>query len=122
MSRIVKTMDAGGAIAHRRFVKFSADYTVVQASAATDAIIGVSDCPGGVASGSRVDVVLFGFAELEYGAAVTRGALLTSDASGKAIAAAPATGANVATGGRAPVTTAAGDQIQTLFLSGQIQG
>ena len=122
MSRIVKTLDAGGAIAHRRLVKYSADYKVVQAAAATDAIIGVSDCPGGVVSGARVDVVLFGIAELEYGGAVTRGAWITSDANGKAVAAAPAAGANASTGGRAPVTAASGDQLSTLFIPGQIQG
>lgn len=122
MSQIVKTMNAGGVIAHRRFVKYSADGVVVQAAAATDAIIGVSDCPGGVASGARVDIVLFGMTEIEYGGAVTRGGWITSDASGKAVAAAPAAGANASTGGRAPVTTASGDQLSTLFIPGQIQG
>lgn len=120
---IVKTFTAGAAIAHGRLVKVgAADGVVVQCSAAGDGIFGVSDCPGGVTQGSRVDVVLLGVTELEFGGTVNRGALVTSDADGKAVAAAPAAGVNNGTGGRNAVTAAAGDRLPHFFIPGQIQG
>ena len=121
--KIIKSFVAGGAIAHRRLVKIgAADDTVIQAAAAGDAIIGVSDCPGGVASGARVDVVLFGVADLEFGGIVARGGLIASDADGKGVAAAPAAGVNNGVAGRTWVTTASGDILQTFINPGQIQG
>lgn len=120
---IVKTFTAGGAIAHGRLVKVgAADGAVLQCSAAADGIFGVSDCPGGVAQGGRVDVVLLGMTELEFGGTVARGTLVTSDADGKAVAAAPAAGVNNGTGGRNAVTAAAGDRLPHFFIPGQIQG
>ncbi|MBS7541490.1 DUF2190 family protein [Ancylobacter lacus] len=120
---MVKTFIAGGAIGHRRYVKFgAADGTVLQAAAATDAVIGVTDCPGGVATGDRVDVVLLGVTDVEFGGTVARGGLLVSDASGKAVAAAPASGANVFVGGRALVSAVSGDIVPAFVNPGQIQG
>lgn len=86
---LIKTFTAGAAIAARRIVTFDGtdDGEVIQAAAATGLLIGVSDLSA--ASGERVDVVLSGVAVVEYGGNVTQGALLTADADGKAIAAAP---------------------------------
>lgn len=119
---IVKSYVTSAAVEHRRLVKFTADGVVAHATAATDAIIGVTDCPGGAASGARVDVVRSGFADVEFGGVVTRGTAFTAGAAGKAVAAAPAAGANAFTIGLAEVTTAAGDFVRTLVAPGVIQG
>lgn len=120
---IVKTFVAGGAIGHRRFVKVgAADGEVLQASAAADALIGVTDHPGGAVQGDRVDVVLLGITDVEFGGAVTRGTFVASDANGRAVAAAPAAGANVGVGGRSHVTAASGDILPVLINPTQIQG
>ncbi len=111
-----KTFAAGGAIPRRRFVKFSADGVVVLATAATDFIIGVSDMSADVAQGGRVDVRMTGVAEVDAGGACTRGQLLTSDANGKAVDAAPAAGANVRTAGF-PIVSAVNGDIVDVFLS-----
>jgi hypothetical protein len=119
---LTRTYNAGGTIAARRIVKFgNADHTVVQGAAATDAMIGVS-ADLGAGSGERIDVHLSGVAEVAYGGDVTRGALLTSDSNGAAVAAAPAAGANVAVIGRAMVSGVSGDVGLVLLGPGQIQG
>jgi hypothetical protein len=84
---LIKTFTAGAAVAARRIVTFDGtdDGEVIQGAAATGLLIGVSDLSA--ASGERVDVVLSGVAVVEYGGSVTQGALLTSDADGKAVAA-----------------------------------
>lgn len=83
---LVKSYSADGAIAAHRIVKLgSDDVHVAQASAASDSLIGVSDLAVGAAE-DRVDVIMSGIAFIEYGGAVTRGAWLTSDANGKAVA------------------------------------
>lgn len=122
MARIIKTFKASGAIAHRRFVKFTADGVVAQCSAATDAINGVTDHPGGAADGERVDVVLFGITDVDYGGTVAIGANVTSDANGKAVAAAPAAGVNNKIGGRALAGAVSGDYAATLINPGDVQG
>ena len=113
--------DAGAAIAKRRIVKLSADFTVVQAAAATDAMFGVAAELDAV-SGGRVDVHLSGIAEVEAGGTITRGALVTSDATGKAVAAAPAVGVNNRVIGTALVSAVAGDVLPVLLGPHQIQG
>lgn len=121
MNKIVKTFVAGGDIAHRRYVKMgAADGTVVQAAAATDAIIGVVDFPGGASTGERIDVVLFGITDVEFGGTVTRGAFLTSDANGKAVAASPATGTTARTGGLTYVSAVSGDIVPVLVSAGSL--
>ncbi|OYY06704.1 MAG: hypothetical protein B7Y70_16095 [Rhizobiales bacterium 35-68-8] len=121
VNKIAKTFVAGAAIAHRRFAKMgAADGTVVQAAAASDAIIGVFDCPGGVETGDRVDVVIFGPTDVEFGGTVTRGAFLTSDANGKAVAASPAAGASARTGGITHVSAVAGDIMPVLVTAGSV--
>ncbi|ARR52036.1 DUF2190 domain-containing protein [Rhizorhabdus wittichii DC-6] len=104
-----KNFKAGGAVGARLFIKFgSADDTVVQAAAATDLIIGVStDIDAD--TGQPVDVHTDGIREVVYGGNVGRGKKVTSDADGKAVEAAPASGANSQIGGIAMVSGVAGD-------------
>jgi hypothetical protein len=119
---LTKNFNAGAAVNAFRIVKMGADdNNVIQAAAATDALVGVSTCLA-AASAEPVDVILSGVAEVTYGGNVTRGALLTSDANGKAVAAAPAAGANVAVIGRALVSGVDGDVGCVLLAPGQIQG
>jgi len=120
---IVKTYVAGAALADNQLVKFGAsDDVVIPAAAASDAIVGVVDAPGGVASGRRVDVVILGVTDVQAGGAITRGAPLTADANGKAVAAAPAAGANARTIGFALSSMVSGDIMPALVIPGSLQG
>jgi hypothetical protein len=119
---LTKNFTAAGAITKRRIVKFDAsDTTVVQGAAATDALIGVA-AELDVASGERVDVHMVGAVEVEYGGAVTRGDLLTSDANGKAVTAAPAAGVNNGVIGRAMNSGVLGDIGSVHLTPSQVQG
>lgn len=124
MSRITKTYVAGIALQHRDLVKAgAADGQVVVATAATDDVIGVVDAPGGVASGSRVDVVHLGEAEVRAGGAITRGGYICAGAAGVAVAAAPAAGVNNGVAGRLlMVSAAAGDFAKAFINPARIQG
>lgn len=74
-----------GVIAPRTIVAHgAADTTVKQAAAATDKLCGVVDL-GADAAGQTVDCQLDGPVKVRYGAAVTRGDYLTSDAEGRAV-------------------------------------
>lgn len=117
-----KNYTAGGAIIAHRIVKMGAtDGTVVQAVAATDALMGVcgSIAP---ASGERVDITKSGIAAVEFGGTVTRGDALTADANGKAITAAPSAGSNVRIIGFAEVSAVSGDIGDALIAPGVMQG
>lgn len=112
---------AGGAIAAKRIVKFhTADNSVVQASAVADFAIGVADLAA--AAAEHVTVVMGGIAIVEYGGSVTRGALLTADANGKAVTAAPAAGTNNRIIGIAMVSGVSGDLGSVLLQPGMVQG
>ena len=115
---------AEAAVLPYRIVKLgSADGQVVQTTAATDAAIGVADNLGQASAASRVDVAKSGPVEVEAGAAITRGVLLMSDASGRAITAAASAGSNVRTIGYALVSAAGAGEIITAELSmGSFQG
>lgn len=116
MRNLILPFTAGAAIVGCRIVKVgAADGTAIQAAAATDALLGVSD-PMGAAAGKTCDVHLNGTPDVEYGGPVTRGARLTSDAQGRAIVAAPAAGATVEIIGRALVAGVLGDR-QAIHLS-----
>ncbi len=119
---LAKNYTAGGAIAAFRIVKLGAnDGEVVQAAAATDLLIGVTG-ELGPASGERVDVQKIGITRIEFGGTVTRGNPVTSDASGKAVAAAPAAGANVRIIGFAEVSAVSGDIADVLLAPCVMQG
>lgn len=119
---LYKAFTAGGAVAPYRIVKFSGAETVVQSAAAADAHVGVnSDLT--VASGERIEVMTHGIANVEAGAAITIGALVTADAQGRAVAAAPASGVNNRVIGVAmEAASAAGDIIRILLSQGSVQG
>lgn len=120
---LIKNYTAGGTVPDRRFVKFgSTAGEVVVATAASDAIIGVSRQPGGATAGQRIDVVRLGLADLDFGGTVTAGALVTSDAQGRAVAAAPAAGANVRACGPAELASVSGDVGAVLFTPAMMQG
>jgi len=121
-SILTKSYDASGAIADHTIVKITADNTVAAGAAATDDLVGVSDAPGGVATTERVDVIHAGVADVLYGGVVAVGDFLTSDASGKAVAAAPAAGTNNSVIGRALIAGVANDIGKVLVNPGQIQG
>lgn len=85
---LIKTYDAEATVAPYRIVKFgAADYGVVQGAAAADLLIGVSNIIGAENAGDPCDVVKSGIAKVEYGGTITRGAALTTNASGQAVAA-----------------------------------
>lgn len=119
---LLKSFTAGGAITAFRLVKFSAAETVVLAAAATDSFIGVAN-EVAAASGERQDVVLDGIAFIEAGAAFSLGAYITSDASGRGVAAAPGAGVNNRIIGIAlDAAAAAGDVCRVMLAPGSIQG
>ena len=122
-NQLAKNYVADVAIPAYRFVKpGTADDRITLATASTDAIIGCSTDIA-AAAGERCDVQLAEVAYIEAGAAIARGSLLTADASGRAIVAAPATGINASVAGRALETAAAaGDIIRYMQSIGQIQG
>lgn len=120
---LAKNFLAGAAIAAFTLVKFGADdSTVVPTAAATDLIIGATmDVPA--ALGERVDVQLIGDAYVVAGAAAVRGTLATSDATGRAVTAAPAAGANNTVAGQfLESASAAGDVVRVLLNQGSVQG
>lgn len=119
---LTKAFNAGAAVAANRIVKHGADDgAAIQAAAATDKLLGVST--GITAStGERVDVIVVGLADVEYGGNVARGDLLTSDAQGRAITAAPAAGANVRVIGVAWVSGVSGDIGSALISQSSLQG
>ena len=117
-----KSYDAGAAIAKYRIVKFGAsDGAVIQGAAATDLVIGVNESLD-VASGERVDVIRAGIAEVEFGGTIARGAKVVSDATGKAVAAAPSAGSNVQVIGIAEVSGVSGDIARVLISPSVMQG
>ncbi len=119
---LIKNYVAETAVAKYRIVKpGSTDDYVVQSTASTEALMGVSGFVGGDAGG-RVDIIKTGITDVEYGGTVTRGDWLTSDASGKAVTSAPAAGANANVIGRAEVSGVAGDIGAVLIAPGRIQG
>lgn len=86
-SLLQKSFKAEAAIAAYRIVKpGTADTQVLQAAAATDFLIGVSN-EVGAAINERQDIVVIGIADLELGGTVTRGDPITADANGKGVAA-----------------------------------
>lgn len=89
---LTKNFNAGGAVDPHRIVKFGAsDTEVVVATNGAATMLGVTDSLGADAAGEPIDVIMDGIPTVIYGDTVTRGAYLTSDATGRAI---PAVAAN----------------------------
>ena len=110
---LTKGYTATTAIPARTLVKFGgADGTVVPSAAATDSGIGVSSDID-TAVGERCDVFMNGnIAPVVFGGTITRGAAVTSNATGQAVAA--ATGNRAV--GSAEVSGVSGD-IGTIIIS-----
>lgn len=121
---LIKNFLAGsGGVRQFRIVKLgAADGQVVEATAVADFLLGVSCQPGTAANGERCDVVLSGIADVQAGGTITRGALITTDNAGRAVAAAPSAGANNRILGVAMVGAATDDIIQVLLSQGSVQG
>lgn len=118
-----KNYTAEAAIAAYRVVKFgAADGGILQAAAATDKAIGVTDRIAAAAAGDRIDVIRTGIAEVQYGGTVAAGDLLTADASGRAIVAAAGAGANARVIGVAEVAGVVDDIGSMLIVPGSFQG
>lgn len=99
----------------------TADGNVLAAAAVADSIIGVTtDIPA--ALGERADVILAGVADVLYGGTVARGDWLTTDASGRAVTAAPTAGVNNNVIGRALVSGVLGDVGSVSLACNRIQG
>ena len=119
---LIKAGIAASLISPYRIVKFdAADATYVQTAAAADLSVGVCESVG-PAKGEPVDVIKAGIADVEYGGTVTRGQPLTSDAQGRAVAAAPAAGSNVRIIGFAEVSGVSGDIGAVLISPCVMQG
>ena len=118
-----KSYSAEAAIAAYRIVKFgAADGGVLQAAAAADKSIGVTDRIAAAVAGDRVDIARSGIAEVEYGATVAAGDLLTSDSVGRAIVASATTGTNIRVIGVAEVAGVLGDIGSLMLDPGSFQG
>lgn len=119
---LTKTLNAEGAIGAYTIVKVGAnDHGALAASAVSDFIIGVTGSVS-AASGERVDVIMDGIATVTYGGTVARGALLTTNASGQAVTAAPSAGTNNRVLGIAMVSGVSGDLGAVLIELGTTQG
>ena len=105
----IKNYTAAGDIAAKRIAALAAGGNVSQASSGTANLIGAVELA--CESGSRVDVVLTGIAEVEAGENLNCGDYITSDANGKAVAA----GAADTVIGKAADDAAAGEYV-SVFL------
>ncbi len=86
---LIKQYTAGAAITACRIVKMgAADYAVLTAAAAADIPVGISQEKIDAASGDRIDVIESGEAKVSAGGTIARGARVTSNATGQAVAAA----------------------------------
>ncbi|MDP2689972.1 MAG: DUF2190 family protein [Deltaproteobacteria bacterium] len=102
--------------------KFGADDdTLSQATASTEELVGVFQHTT-TAADDEVRVMLTGISRVVLGGTVARGAYLTSDANGKAVAAAPGAGVNAYVIGQAMASGVAGDIIPVKLSQGRIQG
>jgi hypothetical protein len=119
---LIKSYNAEGAIAAYTIVKMGAnDFGVAQAVAATDKLVGVTREIAAVLN-EPVDVVHEGIANVKAGGPITRGDLITSDASGNAVTAAPGAGTNNRIIGFARMSGVAGDVIEVMLSLGSFQG
>ena len=111
----IKSFVAPSAIGGRKLVTFGvADGEVVEATAVTDTLIGVAEQIGS-RDNDRVDVVVGGICEVEAGGTITRGDVLTANASGKAVTSSAGTDRIV---GIAMQSAVSGDVIDILIAQG----
>jgi len=111
----IKSFVSPAAISGRTLVTFgAADGEVVAATAVTDTLIGVAEQIGS-RDNDRVDVVIGGIAEANAGGNITRGDILTTDGSGRAVTSAAGTDRIV---GIAMQNGVVGDVIDILITQG----
>jgi len=120
-SGIEKSVKAGAAVTAFTIAKFgSDDDTMLPAAANTDLLAGVFQHAAD--SGAEVRVMLTGISRLKLGSGgITRGALVTSDASGQGVALSGAAGTNVQAIGIALASGAAGDIVPVLIVPSRPQ-
>lgn len=119
---LIKNLVAAATVEAYRIVKFGGtDLNVEHATADSDLSIGVTVELGADAN-ERVDVVLAGLPEVEFGGNVTRGQKVTAGADGKAVAAAPAGGANAQIIGTAFESAVDGDIARIILSPSVMQG
>ena len=112
---LIKTFYADGALAGRKLVTFgTGKLKVKEATAATDALIGVTTQIGSEGNG-RVDVIFSGITEANAGGTITKGDVLTSDANADAVTASQATDRVI---GIALEDAVAGDFVSVLIAHG----
>jgi hypothetical protein len=120
---LVKGYTAGANISARKIVKWgAADNTVIPATAATEALVGVVAPDVDVTSGATADVHMLGIVECIAGGTITRGDPVTSDANGDAVAAAPAAGVNNRIIGYAEVSAVDNDIFTVILAPSGMQG
>ncbi len=120
---LIKNFTLESNIAQYRIGIFgSKDDSMVQASAVSESLVGVCVQPGGGATGERADFVLTGVTEVEYGGTVVRGNDLTTDAQGRAVAAAPSSGVVNKLIGKAMESGVLGTIGSVLLNQSQIKG
>lgn len=120
---LTKPYTAGADVTKRRILKIgAADGAVIMASASTDKLIGVSTDIDS-SSGDRCDTFMAGnIVDVDFGGTIARGGPVTSDASGKAIAAAPSAGVNAYCIGFAEVSGVIGDVGTVIIQPFVLQG
>jgi hypothetical protein len=120
---LTKSLTATTAITKRRLVKLgAADGAGVPAVDGAAFIVGVNSDVD-VAIGERASVHSIGnIADVESGGNVSRGDPLTSDASGRAVTAAPGAGTNIFIVGFAEVSGVLGDIGSAYIMPQRIQG
>jgi hypothetical protein len=116
-------MFAGASVGPNLIVKIgAADQTVIPGAAATDRFVGVSAQSITTPTGERVDVIYNGQYEIKAGGTITRGAPITSDATGQGVVAAPAAGTNNGIVGWALEAAVSGDLFSVLIAPATFQG
>lgn len=97
------------------------DDTFSQATASTEDLVGVFQHTTS-APAEEVRLMVSGISRVKLGGTVSRGALLTSDANGKAVAIGAVGGTNYAVIGRAMASGVADDLIPVLLCQSRAQG
>lgn len=121
--QLTKSFYAQTALTKFRIVVFGStgDDYVVPAAGVSDKLVGVTTDVD-TAINARADVIADGLCDVEYGGTVTRGDKLTSDASGRAVTAAPGAGVNNHIIGIAWVSGVIGDIGSVKISQGIVQG